>query len=98
MTPRLVFRAEARTELREAREWYEARSAGLSLEFARAMDASLAAIRRHPEAYPVVEGDIRRVILRRFPYQVLYYREGAELVILACFHHRRDPDLWRSRL
>ena len=95
--PRFVFRSEARTELREARDWYETQSPGLGLEFGRAVDAALAAIRRHPEAYPVVEEDIRRAILRRFPYQLLYYCEGADLVVLACYHHRRDPQGWRSR-
>lgn len=50
-----------------------------------------------PEAYPVVEADIRRVVLRRFPYQVLFYHEGDALVVLACYHHRRDPAGWRAR-
>ena len=38
MTPRFVFRAEARAEVLEAREWYAAQSPGLELEFARAHD------------------------------------------------------------
>ena len=97
MTPRFVFRAEARTELREARDWYAAQAPGLELEFARAVDAALARMARFPDAYPVVEADIRRAVLRRFPYQLLYAREGEELVILACYHLRREPRSWRSR-
>lgn len=81
----------------EARAWYAEQAPGLELEFARALDAALAAAGRAPEAYPVVEGDIRRLILRRFPYQVLFYREGDDLVVLACYHHRRDPQVWQSR-
>lgn len=97
MTPRFVFRAEAYAEVLEARAWYAEQAPGLGLEFARALDAALAAAARAPEAYPVVEADVRRVVLRRFPYQLLFYREGDELVVLACCHHRRDPAGWRSR-
>lgn len=94
---RLVFRAEALAELRTARDWYAAQASGLELEFARAVDAALARISRFPDSYPVVETDIRRVMLRRFPYQLLYAREGNDLVILACYHFRREPRSWRSR-
>jgi plasmid stabilization system protein ParE len=97
MTPRFVFRAEARAELLAAREWYAAQSPGLDLEFARAVEAALAAVARYPEAYPAVDGDIRRAIVRRFPYQLLYYRRGDQLILLACYHHRRDPAAWRLR-
>ena len=55
----------------EARVWYAGQAPGLEVEFARALDAALAAVARAPEAYAVVEADIRRVVLRRFPYQVL---------------------------
>jgi plasmid stabilization system protein ParE len=97
MTPRFVFRAEAVAELREARDWYAAQAPGLELEFARAVDAALAAIARFPESYPVVEADLRRAILRRFPYQLVYAPEGDAVIILACYHHRREPRSWRSR-
>ena len=97
MTPRFVFREEAYAEILEAREWYAGQAAGLELEFARAVDAALATVARFPEGFPLVDGNIRRALLRRFPYQLLYYQEGADLVVLACYHHRRDPDGWRSR-
>ena len=43
---RVGFRPEARAEVLEARSWYEAHSPGLGLEFARAVDAALAAALR----------------------------------------------------
>jgi plasmid stabilization system protein ParE len=97
MTPRFVFREEAYAEVVDAKEWYAAQAPGLDLEFARAVDAALATVARFPEGFPLIDRDIRRVLLRRFPYQLLYYHEGDDLVVLACFHHRRDPQSWRSR-
>ena len=48
----LLFRPEARTEALEGKAWYEARSVGLGLEFARSLDAAIAAAFRDPAAAP----------------------------------------------
>lgn len=52
MTPRLSLRATAKADLREAFEWYEARSTGLGFEFLRAARAALALIERNPAQFP----------------------------------------------
>jgi plasmid stabilization system protein ParE len=44
----LSFRPEAEREMLEAKAWYEARSPGLGLEFARAVEAALMNAARHP--------------------------------------------------
>jgi plasmid stabilization system protein ParE len=61
------------------------------------LDASLAAIQRHPLAYPIVFGRLRRAVLRRFPYSVIYDLSGDEILIVACIHGRRDPKRWQDR-
>ena len=94
--PRLVFRPEARQEAREARDWYEGKAHGLGLEFTRAIDATTAAIKRFPESFPIVAGPYRQAVLRRFPYSIIYEIIDYEIVVLRCFHHRRDPDVWRG--
>ena len=97
MTPRVLLRPEARADLRDARDWYERQSPGLGSEFLRAVESVIATIQRAPAFYPAVEAPVRRAVLRRFPYQVIYALEGDEVVVLACLHHRRDPTVWRSR-
>jgi plasmid stabilization system protein ParE len=97
VTPRFVFLPEAQAELQEAGAWYAERAPGLELEFSRAVDAAMAAIGRYPEAFPVVEGDMRRAVLRRFPYQLIYFRDQGRIVVVSCWHHRRKPKGWRSR-
>ena len=97
MTPRLFIEPDARAEIQEAVTWYEARSAGLGREFLRAVRAALAAIERNPEQFPKVHADIRRVMLRRFPYALYYVTEPAPIAVIACTHHRRHPRRWQSR-
>ena len=97
MTPRFVFRPRAAAQLREARRWYAAQAVGLDLEFARAVEAAVAAVGRYPEAYPEVEPRIRRILLRRFPYGLYYAVEADRVVVHACYDLRREPSGWRSR-
>lgn len=95
---RIVFRPEARAEALEARAWYELRSPGLDLEFARALEAALQSALRDPAVFAKVEGECRRVILRKFPYSLVYRAEQDVFPVVAVFHHRRNPRAWRARV
>ncbi len=88
---------EAVADLTEAYEWYQQRRHGLGDELLRSVDAALAAIERLPEAYPVVHRDIRRALVRRFPYALFYQATGGEIMVIGCFHAARDPRSWRRR-
>jgi len=91
---RLVFRPEAQDELLEAQAWYESRSPGLGYEFARAVDAATSSALRMPLAFPRIEAQFRHVILRKFPYSIIYHVCESDIVVVSCFHHRRRPGSW----
>jgi toxin ParE1/3/4 len=88
---------EAEADLAEAYDWYRQRGRGLGDEFLRSVEAALAAIRRLPEAYPIVHRQVRRVLLRRFPYGLFYQHTGEEIVVIGCLHAARDPRTWQRR-
>lgn len=90
----LVFRPEAQEEILAAQVWYEERSSGLGLEFARALDVAVERIRRTPTAFASLEAQYRHLMLRRFPYSIVYHIADAEIVVVSCFHHRRKPSSW----
>jgi plasmid stabilization system protein ParE len=98
MTRRILFRPEAEAEIAAAMEWYEARMRGLGAEFLRSLEATVSAVQRRPASYPMVFGDARRAVLRRFPYSLIYVESGSDVLIVACIHGRRDPRRWRERL
>jgi plasmid stabilization system protein ParE len=98
MTPQLIIRPEAELDIQAAFEWYEAQSLGLGSEFVRAVDACLSNISRNPLAYPAIYQHARRVLIRRFPYGLLYVVNPDLITIVACFHSRRDPKQWQDRL
>ena len=94
---RIVFRPEARSEALAAQDWYESRALGLGLEFARALEVAVASARRNPLAFGLIEGECRRVFLRKFPFSLIYRASSEELLIVAVFHHRREPQSLISR-
>ncbi|HEY4943885.1 MAG TPA: type II toxin-antitoxin system RelE/ParE family toxin [Rhizomicrobium sp.] len=95
---RIAIRPQARIELLEAADWYEARSEDLRAAFLRAFDATIANVVRHPLGYQVVFGAVRRAMLRRFPYAIIYRVDEGEIVVVACIHGARDPVEWRNRV
>ena len=92
-----IFRPAAAADVEDAWRWYEARRDGLGEEFLGVVEATLAQIEGHPESAPVVYRDIRRQLLRRFPYGLFYRLLEGQVVIVACFHAKRDPRIWRTR-
>jgi plasmid stabilization system protein ParE len=94
----VVLRPEAEAELADAVDWYESRGKGLGADLLRSVDAVIAAIQRSPEMYPNVFATVRRAMLRRFPYSLIYVVSDDRIVILACMHGRRDPHRWRERV
>ncbi len=98
MTRRVLFRPEAEAEIAGAAEWYESRGRGLGAEFLRSLDAVIAHVQRYPTHYPLVFSNVRRAVLRRFPYNLIYEERGDEILIAACIHGRRNPLRWQKRL
>ena len=92
-----ILRPEAAADVEEACRWYEARRQGLSDEFLDVVGEALEFIGTHHESAPIVHRDIRRQLLRRFPCGILYRVIQARVVVLGCFHARRNPRAWRSR-
>lgn len=97
MTAKLVLRPEAEQEILAAAEWYEDRAPGLAAEFLRAVDAAIASIQRNPLQQPAIDASMRQVLLRRFPFSLVYRTSGDEVVVAGCVHWRQQPRQWLNR-
>lgn len=97
MNTKPLIRAEAATEIDDARLWYEGRQTGLGDDFMLCLGESLARISRNPEMFPNVHRDLRRAKIRRFPYGILYRILNQRIVVVGVVHDRRGPGQWKSR-
>jgi plasmid stabilization system protein ParE len=98
MTRKLVIRPEAEAEVIEAATWYEHRDRTLAARFALVFRSLMTRIVDNPFQYQIVEDDMRRAPVHGFPYGIMYVTTDDEIVILSCFHGRRNPARWRERL
>jgi plasmid stabilization system protein ParE len=93
----LVFRPQVRDELDETFNWYESQQLGLGDEFLDCVDATLNFICLLPESYPAVYRDVRRAVVKRFPYIVYYRIVSSRVIVTAVFHGSRNPKEWQKR-
>lgn len=92
-----MIRGACAQDVRSAFRWYEQQRAGLGEEFLQSFVRTLAVIREHPLRCRVRGASLRHALTRRFPYRVVYRLVGDEVIVVACFHAHRDPDVWTSR-
>jgi plasmid stabilization system protein ParE len=93
----VVWTPDANEDLLEARAWYDNIRPHLGERFALAVEATVEVIAEHPLQFPVVYRSRRRAGVWRFPYGLFFDVQGQRIVIIACFHGRRNPRRWRSR-
>jgi plasmid stabilization system protein ParE len=99
---RVRIGAGAQADMVDASRWYDAQQSGLGLDFLRSIGRVIARIEAAPRMGSPVPGvsdaDIRRVLVRRFPYHVVYIELPDRAQILAVAHHRRRPRYWIGRI
>ena len=95
---RVIYHPEAGSELIRAAEFYEEQVPSLGGQFLDAMEEAAASIIESPKRWRILEKDVRRFLLPRFPFAIYYRAPGDHIRILAVKHHSRHPDCWRARL
>ncbi|MHB8423814.1 MAG: type II toxin-antitoxin system RelE/ParE family toxin [Gammaproteobacteria bacterium] len=94
---RVLFSLEARMEFEEAERYYNRQLAALGAGLREEVRGALRRLRAWPLAFPVESGEIRRALLGRFPYKLLYTIESDHIYILAMAHQHRKPNYWVGR-
>jgi toxin ParE1/3/4 len=96
MSYKLILRQEAERDLVEAYKWYEEKIPGLGTDFLAVIDRALESIQANPARFPVTYRNVRRALMRRFPYGIFYFLEGENIIVLAVLHTARNPAKWHK--
>ena len=91
------FLSVAEEEMSEAAQFYEAASPGFGEKFLGDVQHTVDRLRTHPEVGVNVAAGLRRALLHRFPFNLIYSVESDGILIVSVAHHRRRPGYWRSR-
>src|SRR5437867_1185675 len=93
----VVLNADAEADLDAAAQWYEQQQTGLGTDLVAEVRNTLNRISQLPRMNLVVHRDLRRALVRRFPYSVIYRVHDDRVEVIAVWHNRRDPAGWQAR-
>lgn len=88
----------ARLDVIDAQDWYERQAPGLGARFRAEVDFQVQLVTETPLYFPEIIADVRRARLRRFPYGLFFRVLPDAIYVIACFHSRRNPMVWQSRI
>lgn len=93
------FHPEALHEYAEATQHYAEISPSLAGAFVAQIENGISQLLLHPQAWSPVEEDVRRYLIKRFPFGIYYtVEENNSIIIQAIMHLSRKPDYWKTRI
>lgn len=97
MTP-IRYHEAAEDELLNEIGYLELRANGLGRRFFEEIRRSEKLISQFPESAEEIRPGIRKRVLRKFRYSLIYSIEEEGVLILAVAHHSRRPGYWLGRI
>ena len=94
----LIVPPWAKADIRNAVWWYNRQRSGLGKDFFAVVDKIIQGLAHTPHRHQIIQANVRRACLPRFPYCVYYFVEGQNVEILGVIHSKRDPSVWQARI
>jgi len=91
----VIFSQYAQLELDDATQFYEMEYEGLGRRFRKEVKGAVVRVSEYPKAWSIECGEIRKCLLHKFPYKILYSVEKDHVFVIAIAH--RQPDYWVDR-
>jgi plasmid stabilization system protein ParE len=95
---RITVAAAAEVDLIVAADWYDRQAAGLGDSFIGQVEAVFDQLRDHPDMYQIIFAPVRRAVLHRFPFAVIYHVRPESVEVLGVMPCRADPALLMQRI
>jgi plasmid stabilization system protein ParE len=95
---KVLFSQLAQLELEDACRFYAHAEPGLDRRFKSEVRKTALRIAGYPRAWPTERGDVRKCLIHRFPYKLLYSIESDHILVVALAHQHRRPDYWVDEL
>jgi len=92
------FLKPAQSEVDDAVAWYASQSRSLGTQFLDDLDRTVRRIVAYPLANTKIGEDLRRCLLSRFPYGIIYGIDSETVIVIAVAHLHREPRYWIDRL
>lgn len=89
---------EAEIDFDTSYEYYYEDNPKVADTFYREINLAFENIKQNPNSFPTVYKDVRKYVIKKFPF-VIYYRIVDEIIqVIAIFHTSRSPEIWNERM
>ena len=95
---KLIIKSVVWLDLDEAIEWYEKESPGLGKRFIKNFEDAKEKILKQPTAYGNVTPEVKRILLKSFPYKIFYHLSADTIFIIGLAHTKRSKTFIRRKL
>ena len=95
---KVEFFPAAADELMDAAAIYESDVRGLGHQFMLEVERAIGVLMELPSLGEKLDEIHRRIPLRRFPYALIFRRDGNDIRVVAVSHRRRRPRYWAPRV
>jgi len=92
------FLPAAEIELLKEVSYYSKARAGTGVRFQAAIQAAISRAATHPLGGAPSFKETRSVLVKGFPFSVVYRLSERELLVVAVAPHRKRPQYWASRI
>jgi plasmid stabilization system protein ParE len=94
---KIRFLKTAQSEVDDAFSWYASQTHGLGTQFLDDLDRAVRRIVAFPFANTEIEEGLRRCLLTKFPYGIIYGIDSETIIVVAVAHLHREPRYWIDR-
>ncbi|HMV45783.1 MAG TPA: type II toxin-antitoxin system RelE/ParE family toxin [Leptospiraceae bacterium] len=84
----IIVSPPAEIDIKEIQEYYDNLADGLGERFVLRLSKVFEFLERHPKLYPVIELEIRKVIMQSFPYAIFYSINENKIRYSCCYSHK----------
>ena len=96
--PEITFHPDVANEVKSSYIWYQNQAIGLGEDYLTELETSYQAIVELPNTWPKFKKGLRRFLLAKFPFSIIYRFNGETVFVVAVMHNSRKPGYWVERL
>ena len=86
----IIFKEDTSDEIAEAYDWYENKKQGLGEQFLDSLENTLELLQKNPKYYSFIHQLKRKIVVKGFPYKIIYEIFSEEIFIYGLKHFKQD--------
>lgn len=93
----VIVSSAAESDFTESLCWYAERDILAANDFEQEFQRVITELQTDPESYPLYDDPYRFILMRKFPFRVIFRMDENSVIVMAVAHASRSPDYWQTR-